>query len=280
MRKTGGNRLSSSGKGRRDWAEPPPCPTPREDTVSSLSQPPSVDEACRIQRELAARVIPEDRFPCFPPQFIAGADAAYSRDGTRAFGAVVVLRCPDLSQVEVQCAGRPVEFPYVPGMFAFREGPVLRDAWSRLSTRPDLVIFHGHGIAHPARCGLASHLGVLLDVPSIGVAGKPLGTTAVVPGPHRGDMVPISLGGRIAGCAVRTRAGAREVYVSPGPGSVLKPQSGWCWPPPHGSACQNPCGRPTGTRWSAGPGSKSGECQIFVEQSRIRSEWSILIRGG
>jgi len=216
MRKTGGKRLSSSGEGRRDWAEPPPCPTPREDTVSSLSQPPSVDEACRIQRELAARVIPEDRFPCLPPQFIAGADAAYSRDGTRAFGAVVVLRCPDLSQVEVQCAGRPVEFPYVPGMFAFREGPVLRDAWSRLSTRPDLVIFHGHGIAHPARCGLASHLGVLLDVPSIGVAGKPLGTTAVVPGPHRGDMVPISLGGRIAGCAVRTRAGAREVYVSPG----------------------------------------------------------------
>jgi deoxyribonuclease V len=175
-----------------------------------------VEAALQIQREIAARAILEDVFPRFPPQLVAGVDAAYSRNGTRVYGAVAVLRCPDLAVVEVRCAERPVEFPYLPGLFAFREGPVLLDAWEQVRTMPDLVIFHGHGTAHPAGCGLATHLGVLLDLPAIGVAGKPLGTTAVVPGPARGDTAPVRVNERTAGCAVRTRAGAREVYVSPG----------------------------------------------------------------
>jgi len=165
---------------------------------------------------LAARVIREDRLPRSPPQLIAGADAAYSRDGTQVYGAVAVLHCPDLCPVDVQCAERPVEFPYVPGLFAFREGPVLLDAWKQLATRPDIVILHGHGTIHPEGCGLASHLGILLDVPAIGVAERPLGTVAVTPGSARGDTTPVHIGDRVAGCAVRTRAGVREVYVSPG----------------------------------------------------------------
>jgi deoxyribonuclease V len=186
------------------------------DLSRHISTPTSLDEGRRIQREIAARVITEDPVPRFPPQFIAGADAAYSRDGIRVFGAMAVLRCPDLSLVEVQCAERPLEFPYVPAMFAFREGPVLLATWRRLTIRPDLVIFHGHGIAHPEGCGLASHLGVLLDTPAIGVAGRPLGTPVAVPGPRRGDTAPVQVDGRITGCAVRTRAGSREVDVSPG----------------------------------------------------------------
>ncbi|MDD1656036.1 MAG: endonuclease V [Methanomicrobiales archaeon] len=186
------------------------------DPIGKLAHPHSVKEARQIQREVGSLAILEDRFPRFPPQLVAGADAAYSRDGTRIHGAVAVLRYPELSPVEVQCAERPAEFPYVPGLFAFREGPVLRDAWTQLRTRPDLVIFHGHGTLHPEGCGLATHMGVLLDVPAIGVAGRPIGTEAVIPGPLRGDTAPVHVGERIAGCAVRTRAGAREVYVSPG----------------------------------------------------------------
>ncbi|MDD1654561.1 MAG: endonuclease V [Methanomicrobiales archaeon] len=216
MKRTGLSRPSfreiPTGEG-----QPPPGPSPGEDNLRDLlnSHPP-VDEGHRIQQRLTARIIIEDRLPRFPPRFIAGADAAYSTDGSLVFGAVAVLHCPDLSPFEVQCAERKVEFPYIPGMFAFREGPALLDAWRRLRTRPDLVIFHGHGIAHPEGCGLASHLGVLLDVPAIGVAGKPLGIASVNPGPLRGDMAPVSVGGRLVGCAVRTREGAREVYVSLG----------------------------------------------------------------
>jgi len=184
--------------------------------IGTLTRPRSIKAARRIQREAAAHVILEDRIRWFPPRLIAGADTAYSRDGTQAYGAVAVLRCPDLGVVEVRCAARPVEFPYVPGLFAFREGPVLLDAWKQVRTTPDLVIFHGHGTAHPEGCGLATHLGVLLDVPAIGVAGKPLGTAAVAPGEFRGETLPVIIRGRLAGCAVRTRAGVREVYVSPG----------------------------------------------------------------
>jgi deoxyribonuclease V len=218
MTQTGRKGLSSRGRAAKGgW--PPPDPTPNENrAVLTVKFPPfsSVDEARRLQRNIASRVILEDRIARFPPRLVAGADAAYSRDGTRVYGAVAVLRCPDLTRVEVQSAERPVEYPYVPGLFAFREGPVLLDAWGQLATRPDLVIFHGHGTAHPEGCGLATHLGFLLDVPAIGVAERPLGSAAMTPGPARGDTVPVRIGGTIAGCAVRTRAGAREVYVSPG----------------------------------------------------------------
>jgi deoxyribonuclease V len=210
---------SSPGEGGREGAEPHPGPTPKEDNadLSGIFAPlPTIDAARHIQRELASRVIPEDRLPWFPPQLIAGADAAYSRDGTRAVGAVAVLRCPDLLLVEVQCAERPVAFPYVPGLFAFREGPVLLAAWKQIRTPPDIVIFDGHGTAHPEGCGLACHLGILLDIPAIGVAERPLGTAAVMPGPGRGGTAPVHIRGRVAGCAVRTRQGARELYVSPG----------------------------------------------------------------
>ena len=184
--------------------------------IGTLTRPRSIEAARRIQREIAARAVLEDRFTRFPPRYVAGADAAYSRDGTRVYGAFAVLRCPDLAVVEVRCTERPVEYPYLPGLFAFREGPVLLAAWEQVRTTPDLVIFHGHGTAHPEGCGLATHLGVLLDVPAIGVAGKPLGTTAVAPGEFWGATYPVIIRGRPAGCAVRTRTGAREVYVSPG----------------------------------------------------------------
>ena len=218
MRQTGRKGIFSQGKATGGGL-PPPGPTPDGDSVGPCEEfpfPSSVEAARLIQREIGSRIIREDAFTRFPPRYVAGADAAYSRDGTRVYGAVVVLRCPDLVVVEAQCVELPIRFPYVPGLFAFREGPVLLDAWEQLRTMPDLVIFHGHGTAHPVGCGLATHLGVLLDVPAIGVAGKPLGTAAVIPGEFWGATYPVIIRGRPAGCAVRTRTGAREVYVSPG----------------------------------------------------------------
>jgi len=218
MTRKGVERISSWGRATGGgW--PPPDPTPNEDSVvpgEKFPFPAKIESARRIQREISFRAVLEDRFTRFPPRYVAGADAAYSRDGTRVYGAVVVLRCPDLAVVEAQCVELPVSFPYVPGLFAFREGPVLLDAWKQLATRPDIVILHGHGTIHPEGCGLASHLGILLDVPAIGVAERPLGTVAVTPGSARGDTTPVHIGDRVAGCAVRTRAGVREVYVSPG----------------------------------------------------------------
>jgi len=147
---------------------------------------------------------------------VAGADLAYRRDGSRAWAAVVLVSVPDGRVLEtVTAAGRP-RFPYVPGYLSFREGPLLLEAFGRLRRRPDLVIFDGHGIAHPRGFGLASHMGVLLGVPSVGCAKSRLVGEHAEPGPRRGDWTPLRHAGRIVGAVLRTREGVKPVYVSQG----------------------------------------------------------------
>ncbi len=147
---------------------------------------------------------------------MAGADLAYRPDGRWAWAAVVLVELPEGRLVEsATAAGRP-RFPYVPAYLTFREGPLLLAAFRRLRRRPDLCLFDGQGLAHPRRFGLACHMGLLLDLPSVGCAKSLLVGEHGEPGRARGAWSPIRDEGERVGAAVRTRAGVRPLFVSPG----------------------------------------------------------------
>lgn len=145
---------------------------------------------------------------------IAGADASYSN--TRVRAAVCVLGFPDLNLLDESVVTTRTAFPYISGLFAFREAPAVIKAFLQLSIRPDLLLCHGHGYAHPRFFGIASHIGVLLDVPTVGVAGNLMVGTVSEPAPKRGSTAPVYCNGEVIGMAVRTREGNRPVYVSAG----------------------------------------------------------------
>jgi len=125
-------------------------------------------EAMRVQERLRDRVILEDQFGTI--RTVAGADLAFDPETNVAFAGVIVYRSPEMEEVERQMARRKLRFPYVPGLLSFRESPVLLAAFARLRTEPDLILIDGHGRAHPRLFGIACHLGVLLDKPTIGCA--------------------------------------------------------------------------------------------------------------
>lgn len=147
-------------------------------------------------------------------RLVAGCDAAYA--GGDVAAAVVVLRFPELDLVEEAVARAPVRFPYVPGLLSFREAPALLRAFARLRSRPDAILCDAHGRAHPRRFGLASHLGALLGVPSVGCAKSRLVGRHAAPGPVRGSRSPLRDGGEILGAVLRTRDHVRPVFVSVG----------------------------------------------------------------
>ena len=153
---------------------------------------------------------------------MAGLDASTDgrpfrgRTGERLYAAVVVLRWPGGEIVEESYAAARASFPYVPGLLSFREIPLLIEALGRLTARPDLLVCDGQGIAHPRRFGLASHLGVLFDVASLGIAKSLLCGDVADPSPRRGSRRPIRWMGETVGYALRTRDGVRPVFVSPG----------------------------------------------------------------
>lgn len=149
-------------------------------------------------------------------RLVAGADLAYRGDGSRAWAAVVLWSPHDGAVVETVTASGRLSFPYVPGYLSFREGPLLLRAFGRLRHRPDLVLFDGQGIAHPRGLGLASHLGVLLDLPSVGCAKSRLVGEHGLPGPRRGAFTPLLLEGRCVGAVLRTRDGVTPLWISPG----------------------------------------------------------------
>ncbi|MEV4625652.1 deoxyribonuclease V [Micromonospora sp. NPDC049523] len=150
------------------------------------------------------------------PRTVAGLDVAYAEDGDRLAAAVTVLDARTLAVVETAVTVGRAAFPYVPGLFAFRELPALLDALERLATTPDLLVCDGHGLAHPRRFGLACHLGVLTGLPAIGVGKTPLLGTWDPPAEHRGAWSPLRDGGEVVGRVLRTRAGIKPVFVSVG----------------------------------------------------------------
>ena len=174
----------------------------------------SVAAARALQRRLREGLIREDALG--PLAVVAGADVAFT--GGEGVAAVVTLAFPTLTLREVVAARRPVTFPYVPGLLTFREGPVLQAAFRRLRRPPDLVLFDGHGLAHPARFGLACHLGLLWDVPAIGCAKSLLTGEGAIGrlGRRRGAHRVIRADGEVVGVALRTADGVRPIFVSAG----------------------------------------------------------------
>jgi len=167
---------------------------------------------------LQARLRPRLRIRGSPSavRLVAGADIAYDPKRDLLLAAILVFRLPGLDLVASSQVVRPIRFPYVPGLLSFREAPALLEAWSRLALRPDLLICDGQGIAHPRGLGLASHLGLLMRVPTIGCAKSRLVGEHDAVGPRRGDRTPLILDGRVVGAVVRTRSNVRPLYVSPG----------------------------------------------------------------
>jgi deoxyribonuclease V len=152
------------------------------------------------------------------PRFVAGADAAFADGGKTVLAVVLVWDRREKAVVEVQSIRRPVDVPYIPTYLSFREGPAIIEAVGRLKHSFGVICFDGHGVAHPRRCGLATHVGMKLDVPSIGVAKSRLIGTHADPPPAAGataDLVDEKTGDLI-GVALRTRDCIRPIYVSEG----------------------------------------------------------------
>jgi deoxyribonuclease V len=174
----------------------------------------SYEEALAIQRlrREQVRIEPLRR----TPRLVAGADVAYSRATHRMYASVVVVALPSLEIVAEAHAARRARFPYIPGLFSFRELPPLIAAFERLVTTPDVLLFDGQGLAHPRRFGLACHAGVIFDRPSVGCAKSLLVGRHATLGPARGSVAELIHEGEVVGLALRTRAGVKPVYVSVG----------------------------------------------------------------
>jgi deoxyribonuclease V len=164
------------------------------------------------QRELARQLkfVPLTR----PIRTLAGIDVSVKAG--RALAAVVLLAYPSLKEMERRTTMLPVSYPYIPGLLTYREAPAALEALAALECEPDLLMFDGQGYAHPRRMGLASHLGLILDRPSIGCAKSRLCGAAENPGTDRGSHCPLVEHGEVVGAAVRTRTRVRPVYVSAG----------------------------------------------------------------
>ncbi|WP_414526798.1 deoxyribonuclease V [Nodularia chucula] len=172
-------------------------------------------EAIAIQENLRNQVIPSDQLPQ-PVQYVAGVDMGFASNGTISRAAVAVLSFPDLQVVETSLAYRPTSFPYIPGFLSFREIPAVLDALEKIQITPDIILCDGQGIAHPRRFGIASHLGVILDMPTIGVAKSLLIGKHEELADTKGSWQPLIHKGETIGAVLRTRPGVKPVYVSLG----------------------------------------------------------------
>lgn len=172
-------------------------------------------EAVARQRELAALVKTSDRLPD-EIRSVAGVDVGFEEGGQVTRAAAVVLSFPNLKPLRSAIARRPTEFPYVPGLLSFRELPAVLEALRQLPELPDVILCDGQGRAHPRRFGIACHLGVLLDHPTLGVAKTRLIGTHGEPGPNKGDWAPLLDAGEVIGAVLRTRPGVRPLYISCG----------------------------------------------------------------
>ena len=175
-------------------------------------------EAVMLQASLASQAVVE-------PSGVGRADTVAGIDVSvvdgQARAAVVVMRLDLMEALETVRAQREVSFPYVPGLLSFREGPVILDALGQLETTPDVLLFDGQGRAHPRRFGIATHIGVLLDRPSVGCAKSRLCGTHEQPGEERGSYSPLWDDSEQIGAVLRTRSRVKPVYVSVGHRATL-----------------------------------------------------------
>lgn len=177
-----------------------------------MKWPEDITEAREIQEAISKRVkILSLRKG---PRFIAGIDAAFFED--KVIGVACLYKYPEMTLIEEIHAVKKVSFPYIPGFLSFREGPAIIKAINSLNTKPDIILFDGQGIAHPEGLGIASHLGVLLDMPTIGCAKSRLVGEYKEPGSKKGDWSSLEYGSKIVGAVLRTKDNVRPVFVSPG----------------------------------------------------------------
>jgi deoxyribonuclease V len=185
----------------------------------------SPSEAFDIQLRLAAQVRRTNDVAS--PRYIAGLDISVDRERGRGRGAVVVLSYPELEIAEVQTVEDNIDFPYVPGLLSFREAPITLAACEKLEIIPDLFLVDGQGIAHPRRLGLASHLGLFLDRPTIGCAKSRLCGSHGTPANEAGGYAELKDGDETIGAVLRTKTGTAPIYVSIGHGVDLEGAIYW-----------------------------------------------------
>lgn len=187
-------------------------------------------EAMALQSQLANQLEMSDRLA--PVAHIAGVDIGFEDGGETTRAAVVLLAwdpatAPDLRVVEQVVHREPTRMPYIPGLLSFREIPAALGAFEKLSVMPELVMVDGQGIAHPRRLGVAAHLGLWLDLPTIGIAKSRLYGKHAEVGEQRGDWVPLYAGGETIGVVLRSRAKVKPLYVSPGHRITLETSLDW-----------------------------------------------------
>ncbi|MPR32723.1 deoxyribonuclease V [Salmonirosea aquatica] len=171
-------------------------------------------EAVALQQRLRERV----RIEPLPaePETIAGCDISFNKYEETVYAGIVVLRLSTLEVLEEVGVVSTAPFPYVPGLLTFREGPALIEAWQKLTIEPDVVMFDGHGIAHPRRMGIATHMGLWINRPSFGCGKSVLAGKFDDPAPERGNWTPMLHRGDTIGAALRTKNKVNPVFVSPG----------------------------------------------------------------
>jgi deoxyribonuclease V len=171
-------------------------------------------EAVALQQQLRSQIRIEPLAE--PPKTIAGCDISFNKFEETVYAGIVVLRLDTLETNEEAGVISTAPFPYIPGLLSFREIPSLLQAWARLKTEPDVVMFDGHGIAHPRRIGIASHAGLFLNRPTFGCGKSVLVGKYNEPAPERGSWSPMTHYGEVIGAALRTKNKVNPVYISPG----------------------------------------------------------------
>ncbi len=183
--------------------------------------PSSVSKAFQIQRQLREKVVCRRGFGKVGT--VGGADLAVLKGENKLLCGIIVLAYPDMKEIERVYSVVEEKFPYIPGLLAFREGPAIIETFRKLKNKPDVLMIDGQGMAHPRGCGIACHVGVILDIPSFGVAKKRLYGTHNEPGNEKGSSTPlVSKDGAVIGAVLRTRDGVKPVFVSVGHKTDLK----------------------------------------------------------
>lgn len=182
-------------------------------------------DAIALQKTLAEKIERQDRLG--PIHTLAGVDVGFEDQGNTTRAAVVVLDATTLLPVDQALAKVPTGFPYIPGLLSFREIPAILEALAQLRIKPDLLLVDGHGIAHPRRLGIASHLGLLTDIPSLGVGKQRLvGHHEPVPD-SKGAWAPLTHKDETVGAVLCSRSGCKPIYVSIGHRICLETALHW-----------------------------------------------------
>ncbi len=189
-------------------------------------------EAIHLQEAIRNQIVL--RWDNHPIRLIGGADVSYVRRWNTAFAVIKIFKVHQddeghcsLEEIETETAEQEIQYPYIPGLLTFREGPALETVWNHLNYKPDLLIFDGAGIAHPRQCGLAAHLGWRWNVPAFGCAKSRLFGTADEVGIKKGAATPLMYKKTQIGYVVRTRSRVKPMYVSPGYLTTLDTARDW-----------------------------------------------------